>query len=63
MQTKTKDRAGWKVSSWCEEADVSRASVYNLIAAGKLRSVKFGKSRIILTPPREFLESLANEAA
>lgn len=57
------DRAGWKVNNWAAAADISRASVYELIAAGKLRSVKFGKCRIILTSPRELLESLADEAA
>lgn len=62
MPAKESDRVGWKVNPWAAAVGISRASVYELIADGRIRSVKFGKARIIITPPKEFLESLATAA-
>lgn len=58
----TVDKFGWSVNNWSAAADVSRSSTYELIADNKIKSVKFGGKRIILTHPREFLESLAGAA-
>ena len=55
---------GWRIPSWAAETTLSPAYVRVLVRAKKIRSVKAGTARIILTPPSEFLESLAaNEAA
>jgi|RhiMetStandDraft_4_1073278.scaffolds.fasta_scaffold2016576_1 hypothetical protein len=55
---------GWRVSTWAEATTLSQAYVHELIRTGKIRSVRAGKARVILTGPGEYLESLAdNEAA
>lgn len=60
---KIRDRFGWPVSAWAQAAGISRASVYNLLADGKLDSVKFGARRLITTHPRDFLAGLAAQKA
>ena len=56
--------AGWRVDLWAKETTLSCAYVRQLVKAKKVRSVKAGTARIILTPPQEYLESLvADEAA
>jgi excisionase family DNA binding protein len=57
------ERAGWRVDEWAEAAGIGRSSVYELIAAGTITSVKFGAARIVTTPPRDFLASLSGQAA
>jgi Helix-turn-helix domain len=54
-------KCGWRVSEFAEAVGLCRATIYNLMSAGRLRSVKSGSARIILTAPAEFLASLAGE--
>jgi hypothetical protein len=54
-------RAGWRVKAWAFETSLSVASVNKLIAAKKIRSVKYGAARIILTSPAEYLATLPSE--
>jgi hypothetical protein len=61
--TASPTKAGWRVNEWGADASVSRAFVYKLLAAGKLKSVKAGSARIITTTPKEYLASLVGEAA
>lgn len=58
LRSNAEDRFGWPVTDWSKSAGISRASVFQLIADDKIKSVKFGKKRIITTHPREFLASL-----
>jgi len=53
---------GWRVTEWAAAVGISRASVYELIAAKIIKSVKFGGARIIVTHPAEFLASLQDAA-
>ena len=53
---------GWRVNEWSDAIGCSRASTYELIAAGRIESVKFGGARIIRTHPDAFLASLAQDA-
>jgi hypothetical protein len=57
------EQAGWSVKHWCAATDLSPAFCYELIAAKKIKSVKAGNKRIIITPPQKFFASLADEAA
>ena len=57
------DKAAWSVKSWCDDLDLSPAYAYELMAAGKVASVKLGGKRLITTPPKEFLAALSNEPA
>ncbi|HEY3911582.1 MAG TPA: hypothetical protein VGM07_17100 [Stellaceae bacterium] len=50
---------GWRISEWGPAVGVSRSLVHELIADGSIKSVKLGASRIVITPPDEFLKSLA----
>jgi excisionase family DNA binding protein len=50
-------KVGWRVQEWCDDVGVSRAYTYQLIAAKQIRTVKVGAARIIITSPRQFLES------
>jgi len=54
----SRHKAGWRIPQWCQETSVSRSTCYNLMDAKRLQAVKLGRSRIILTPPSEFLRSL-----
>ena len=53
---------GWKVSEWGTAVGCSRSRVYELLAEGKIASVKLGAARIIVTHPEDFLASLQDAA-
>lgn len=53
------ERAGWRPKEWAEQVGISRAMVYDLMARGELKTVKVGKTRIVIESPREFLERQA----
>jgi hypothetical protein len=55
------DRYGWSVNDWAGATGISRASVYEILT--DLESIKFGGRRLILTHPREWLESLRDAPA
>jgi hypothetical protein len=57
------EKVGWRPAEWGGAVGVSRASVYNLLVAGAIDSVKVGSARVITTTPRDYLASLAKEAA
>ena len=56
-------KAGWRPNEWTRDTGLSRASVYRLLKDGRIRAVKSGSATIIITPPAEYLASLAGEAA
>ena len=58
----TETKAGWRVKEWARDTGLSRAYIYNLLAAGDLDSVKIGSARIITTTPAEFLRRHAMSA-
>jgi hypothetical protein len=55
-------KAGWRINQWGNDTGFSRAFVYKLMAAGRIKSVKCGSARIITTSPAEFLSTLADPA-
>ena len=54
-------KAGWRVSEWAGNVGIGRAFTYELIRDKKIRSVKIGSARIIITPPKEFLRSVEEQ--
>jgi hypothetical protein len=50
----------WRPDSWLRAAGFpfSRPVLYSEIRAGRIDARKRGRSTIIITPPREYLESL-----
>jgi hypothetical protein len=54
----SRPKSGWRIPQWSEETGLSRSTVYNLLDAKAIESVKAGKCRIIVTPPSQYLESL-----
>lgn len=55
------ERAGWSVPAWTRAVGIGRSTTFNLLKHGTITSVRIGKRRIIMTPPREFLDRLARE--
>jgi len=55
-------KVGWRISEFADAVGLCRASIYNLLADGKLKSVKSGSCRIIVTSPAEYLTSLSEAA-
>jgi hypothetical protein len=55
-------KVGWRVSEWSEAVGLCRATVYKLMTAKTVECVKSGSARIIITPPADYLASLAAEA-
>jgi hypothetical protein len=60
-------RSGWRPAEWAKDADVSRATTYNLME-GKVRdapplpSVKVGRARVITIAPAEYFALCAKQA-
>ena len=52
------EKRGWRVREWYPQVGISRAWTWRLIKDGKIRTVKLGRARIIVTPPSEFLSKL-----
>ena len=55
------ERVAWSVKHWCVAVDVSPAYTYELLAEGKIESVKLGGKRLITTAPRDFIAGLTDE--
>ena len=51
-------RYGWTVPDWSTSTGISRSSVYNLLAEGKIAKVKYGRRTLITTHPQTFLAGL-----
>lgn len=62
MNNRTTEKLGWSCKDWQHATGISHSSVYELLKANKLDSVKFLGKRLILTSPRDFLESLRGAA-
>ena len=58
----TANRFGWSINDWAKAAGISRASVYEIMNAGQIETVKFGGKRLVLTHPRDWLNSLRTAA-
>jgi hypothetical protein len=57
-------KVGWRPAEWGRAVGLSRASVFNLLAAGAINSVKYSsRATIITTAPRDYLASLTEDAA
>jgi hypothetical protein len=54
-------QAGWSIPHWSSAIDVSPSYTRELIAAGRIKSVKVGAKRLITTDPVEFLANLDGE--
>ena len=55
-------KAGWRPGEWANAVGVSRSLTYELLAEGKIDSVKLGAARLITTAPETFLASLKGAA-
>jgi hypothetical protein len=57
-------KIGWRPLEFAEAVGLSRATVYELMADGKIRSIKHAQgkhgARIITTSPAEYLASFEN---
>lgn len=48
----------WSVKDWCAITSIGLTKAYELINDQSIESVKHGHSRLILTPPSTYLQSL-----
>lgn len=55
--------AGWSVADWSRATSIGRTKIFELLKLEKIKSVSFGRRRIITTPPGDFLASLAAEGS
>jgi hypothetical protein len=55
------ERFAWPVADWSHAVGISRASVFNLLKAGKIESVLFGGKRLVTTHPKAFIAGLASQ--
>lgn len=62
MMKTENEKCGWRVNEWASAVSLSRARVYELLADQTIASVRCGGARIIVTPPKQFLESLRDAA-
>jgi hypothetical protein len=56
------EQVAWSVKRWCAAVDISPAYFYELLAAGRVKAVRLGGKRLVVTPPAAFLASLADAA-
>jgi hypothetical protein len=59
MQKPLPRPAGWSIEDWSRATSIGRTKTLELIRNGTIRSVTFGRRRILLTDPSDFLASLA----
>lgn len=52
-------KVAWTVKEWSAATSICRASVFRLIADNRVKSVKHGARRLIITPPAEYIAALA----
>jgi hypothetical protein len=57
----TEPRVAWKFGSYAHAIDKSRQWLYGLPPELQPRSIKVGRNRIIIEPPAEFLNRLAQQ--
>lgn len=62
LSQRKQERVAMRPQEFADAIGMCRASVYKLISAGKIKTVKNGKSRraarFITTSPKEFMRSL-----
>ncbi|MEO8753009.1 MAG: hypothetical protein ABI624_10050 [Casimicrobiaceae bacterium] len=56
-------QAGWKMSEFCPLVRLSKAKIHQLSADMQPRSVRIGRSRIIVESPAEWLARMASVQA
>jgi hypothetical protein len=49
---------GYSIRDWCEGVPTNETLVWKLIREKKIKSVFMGRQRLIVTSPREYVESL-----
>jgi excisionase family DNA binding protein len=55
---KAPTKVAWKVKEWAEQVSLSVSYTHKMIAEEKIRSVRVGHTRLITTPPQEFIDRL-----
>jgi hypothetical protein len=56
--TAQQERPSWRISEWLRDVRVSRSKLYNAIRDGRVDVRKDGRATLILTSPRQYVESL-----
>jgi hypothetical protein len=49
-------RVCWRINEWAGAVGCCRAHVYDLLKRGKIEARKLGYMRVIVTPPRAYID-------
>ncbi len=63
MSSSQRDSVAWKFGTYARAIDKSRSWLYALPTELQPASVKFGRNRLIVEPPQQFLQRLAQHYA
>jgi hypothetical protein len=62
-QSKPLERAGYREADWCAEAGIGRTKMWELVKSGEVKVKRSGRCTIIVTSPRQWLDSLPGHTA
>jgi hypothetical protein len=63
-QTEDGHPAAWRINVWRQHvANMSRSKFYEEREAGRIQTVKMGSATLVVTSPRQYIESLKAQAA
>lgn len=51
------EKFGWRIKEWGDAVGLKRSTVYKIIDANEVETVKLRRARVITTPPRDYLEA------
>lgn len=52
-------KQGWTIQQYSHDTGLGRSKIYELIAAGEIKTVKFGKRTIVTTTPAQLFAKQA----
>jgi len=55
--------AAWRVNEWRQRVPISRSKFYEERGAGRIETVKLGSATLVVTSPRQYIESLRAKVA
>ena len=59
----SRDKAAWSINEFCLDAGIGRVRCYEEIKLGRVTAKKCGSRTLIVTSPKEWLDSLPSIAA
>jgi hypothetical protein len=54
-------KVAWRADEWCRDTGIGMTHLYKMLNEGRVKSVKMGRMRLIVTAPADFIRSLETE--